>query len=242
MFRYHLIRAAMHITRTILLTRLEVVGRENIPASGPYIVTLNHTSVADTPLLLLGFPLVKWRFFAGEKWRSHPIYGPIMAWLGAIYINRAEVDRQGLRDALAAIEQGGVFGLAPEGSRSKNGQMQAAKVGAAYLATRSGVPILPVSFENNDQLFANFKQLRRTKSKLTIGEPYALPEIGRRPKGTDLAAYTHLIMVKIAALLPPRYHGIYADSPALAALLVGEDPWPACVAYLNNLTGQTDES
>jgi hypothetical protein len=106
--------------------------------------------------------------------------------------------------------------------------MQTAKVGAAYLATRSNVPILPVGFENNDLLFANFKQLRRTQSKLIIGEPYTLPEIGRRPKAADLTAYTHLIMVKIAALLPPRYHGIYADSPALAALLAGEDPWPAC--------------
>ena len=218
----------MHVTRTILLTRMEVIGRENIPASGPYIVTLNHMSVADTPLLLMAFPLVEWAFFAGEKWRSHPIYGPIMAWLGAIYINRGEVDRQGLRDAMAAIERGVVFGLAPEGSRSKNGQMQEAKVGAAYLASRSGVPILPVSFENNDRLFANFKRGRFTDIKLRVGEPYTLPEIGRRAKGADLAAYTHLIMVKIAALLPPRYWGVYADSPALAALLTGEDPWPAC--------------
>lgn len=228
MFRYHLIRAAMHITRTILLTRLEVVGRENIPAQGPYIVTLNHTSVADTPLLLMGFPLVEWAFFAGEKWRNHTIYGPIMAWLGAIYINRGEVDRQGLRDALAAIDRGVVFGLAPEGSRSKNGQMQEAKVGAAYLANRANVPILPVGFENNDQLFANFKRGRITRSVLRIGKPYTLPEIGRRAKGADLAAFTHLIMVKVAALLPPRYWGVYADSPALAALLAGEDPWPGC--------------
>ncbi|MBK7893906.1 MAG: 1-acyl-sn-glycerol-3-phosphate acyltransferase [Anaerolineaceae bacterium] len=71
---------------------------------------------------------------------------------GAIYINRGEVDRQGLRDALAAIERGVVFGLAPEGSRSKTGQMQEAKVGAAYLANRANIPILPVGFENNDQL------------------------------------------------------------------------------------------
>ena len=218
----------MHITRTILLTRMKVIGRENIPASGPYIVTLNHMSVADTPLLLMAFPGVEWAFFAGEKWRHHPIYGPIMGWLGAIYINRGEVDRQGLRDAMAAIERGVVFGLAPEGSRSKTGQMQEAKVGAAYLASRSGVPILPVGFENNDVLFANFKRLRITNVTLRIGEPYTLPDIGHRPKGADLAAYTHLIMVKIAALVPPRYWGVYADSPALAALLAGEDPWPAC--------------
>lgn len=238
MFRYRLIRAAMHVLRTILLTRLKVVGRENIPTNGPYIVTLNHTSVADTPLLLLGFPLVKWRFFAGEKWRSHPVYGPIMAWLGAIYINRGEVDRRGLREAIEAIDKGVAFGLAPEGSRSKNGQMREAKVGAAYLADRSGVLILPVSFQNNDRLFANFKKLRPTTVTLTVGEPYTLPEIGRRAKGADLAAYTHLIMVKIAALLPPRYWGVYANSSALAAILAGEDPWPACQTATSANSGQ----
>ena len=59
--------------------------------------------------------------------------------------------------------------------------------------------------------------------------PHRCPEnIAVVVKGADLAAFTHLIMVKIAALLPPRYWGVYADSPALAALLAGEDPWPAC--------------
>jgi hypothetical protein len=45
----------------------------------------------------------------------------------------------------------------------------------------------------------------------------------------DMAAYSHLIMVKLADLLPERYHGYYADSPALAALKRGEDPFPHCL-------------
>ncbi|HID50893.1 MAG TPA: 1-acyl-sn-glycerol-3-phosphate acyltransferase, partial [Anaerolineae bacterium] len=232
MFRYRLIRILVNILRLILLARIEVLGREHIPGERPYIVVLNHNSTVDTPVLLLTFPLQKWRFFAIEKWRHHPIYGPIMGWLGAIYVPRDDIDRRKLREALEAIEEGTVFGLAPEGTRSRTGQMMAGKDGAAYLAARTGAPILPVGLENTDVLFANFKRLRSTRLKVHIGEPFTLPEIGRRVRAKDLLACTHYIMIHIAAQLPPSYRGVYADSPALQALLAGEDPWPFCEKVL----------
>lgn len=228
LFRYRLVSLAMNIVRTLLMARFTVIGRENIPAQGPYIVVLNHTSVVDTPVLLLNFPVQKWRFFAVEKWRRHPIYGPVMGWLGAIYIERGDADRRSLREALAAIEEGVVFGLAPEGTRSYSGQLMAAKDGAAFLASRASVPILPVGLVNCDQLFDNFKRLKSTHIEVRIGQPFTLPEAERRIRARDLPAYTHLIMVQIAALLPESYRGHYADSPALAALIAGEDPWPFC--------------
>lgn len=234
MFRYHLIRFAMTLTRLFLLIDIRVTGQENIPAAGPYLVTVNHMSTVDTPLLLLAFPVQEWRFFAGEKWRSHPIIGPILTWLGAVYINRGTVDRRALKVALDEIDQGAIFGLAPEGGRSKNGAMRAARDGAAYLASRTHVPILPVGIVNSDRAFANFKRLRRTQLEVHIGQPYTLPDLGHRPKGQDLSAFTQLIMVQIAAMLPPRYHGVYADSPALTALLVGADPWPHCAIQAEN--------
>jgi 1-acyl-sn-glycerol-3-phosphate acyltransferase len=229
MLRYRLIRLAMQLVRLVLLVRIDVYGRDHLPAQGPYLVTLNHMSAADTPLLLLAFPLVPWRFFAGEKWRSHPIYGPIMGWLGAIYVKRGQVDRRALKAAVDAIAIGNVFGLAPEGSRSRNGQMRLARDGAAYLASHTQVTIVPLGLINSDQLFANARRLRPTHIEVHIGEPYKLPLLAERARGRLLAAYTHLIMVRIADLLPERYHGAYAGSPALAALRAGQDPWPACL-------------
>lgn len=228
LFRYRIVRLAMHIVRILLLLRISVIGRQNIPLNGPYIVVLNHTSVADTPVLLLSFPVMCWRFFAVEKWRTHPIYGPMMAWLGAIYVQRDEIDRNQLRQALAALEKGVVFGLAPEGTRSFTGELMQGKDGAAYLASRTQVPVLPVGIVGGDVLFRNVLRLRPTHMEVRIGLPFSLPDLGRRTRAQDLPAYTHLIMAHIAALLPPRYHGYYRESAAVAALLMGEDPWPHC--------------
>lgn len=227
MIRYHLAHFILRFFQ-LLLADMTVTGRENIPSSGPYIITANHMSTADTPLIFVAFPPLPWRFFAGEKWQDHWLWGPLMGWLGAIYINRGEVDRRALREAFEAIEDGAVFGTAPEGTRSKVAALQPAKDGAAYLASRAKVPIVPVALVNTDILFATTRRLRRSKVEVRIGQPYRLPDIGGRARSRDLTAYTHLIMIKIAALLPPRYHGVYRDSPALQALLAGEDPWPYC--------------
>ncbi len=208
---------------------VETHGLEHVPAEGPYIVAVNHMSKADPPLLLIVLPTNKLRFFAAEKWEHHLLFGPMMKWAGAIYINRGEVDRAALRQALAALREGSVFGLAPEGTRSRVGALIRARDGAAYLATRSGVPILPAGIVNSDAIGQNLVRLRRTRLEVNFGRPFTVPDIGRRPRGSDLSAYTHLIMIHIAALIPASQRGYYADSPALLALLGGEDPWPLCL-------------
>lgn len=227
MWRYRLVRFILTLVQRVLC-RLEVQGRENIPTAGPYILVVNHMSTADIAFPFIAFPPQRWRFFAGEKWANHPIWGPLMSWLGVIFIDRNAIDRRALREALAAVREGAIFGLAPEGTRSKLGAMQPGKDGAAFLAAQSGAPIVPAGITGSDTLFANARRLRRSHIVLRIGEPFTLPELGRRPRGRDLSAYTCLIMTRIAVLTEPRHRGVYAGTPALRALQAGEDPWPHC--------------
>jgi 1-acyl-sn-glycerol-3-phosphate acyltransferase len=233
----HVLRAFAQ-TVLVFFATLTVTGRENLPENGPYLLAVNHMSKADPPLIFITWPVMQWRFFAGEKWERHLIFGPLMRWAGAIYINRGEVDRKALRQALDALNEGSVFGLAPEGTRSRVGALIPARDGAAYLATRAGVPVLPVGVVNSDVLGRNMLRLRRTRLELRIGHAFTMPDLGRRIRSADLAAYTHLIMVHIAALIPERYWGVYSDSPALSALLEGEDPWPYCLQMVGVTAGE----
>jgi 1-acyl-sn-glycerol-3-phosphate acyltransferase len=149
---------------------------------------------------------------------------------GAIYINRGEVDRKALKMATDAIKTGSIFGLAPEGTRSRVGELIQARDGAAYLATRANIPVLPMAVVNTEIVGHNMVRFKRTALEVHVGKPIVMPDIGRRPRSSELAAYTHLIMIHIAAMLPERYWGYYKDSPALKALLAGEDAWPHCLA------------
>jgi 1-acyl-sn-glycerol-3-phosphate acyltransferase len=230
MLYYAFLRGVIRILLLIMGSRT-VSGSEHIPRHGPYIIAVNHMSTADTPLLYISFPRIRLRFFAGERWERHWLVGPMLRYAGAIYIKRGTVDRRALRAALRAIDDGEIFALAPEGERSLDGRLMRGRDGAAFLATRTGVPILPVGLVNSDILMDNARRLRRTRMHVAIGPTFLLPDLGARARSSDLAPATHLIMVHIAALLPPRHRGYYAESPALAALLAGEDPWPHCVAF-----------
>lgn len=223
-----------------LVGRLEIRGQENVPSAGPFILVANHVSKTDAPLALLAFRHHRLRVFAASKWRGNPLFGPLLSLAGAIWVKRGEVDRKALNAALQALQGGEVLGMAPEGTRSRTGVLQRARQGAAYLASHARAPVLPVGIVNSDLFQGNLLRLRRTVFQINIGEPFELPDVGRRPRMKEMAAYTELIMAHIAHLLPKRYHGYYADSQALAALRAGQSPWPAaCEAAGLDLTTPT---
>jgi 1-acyl-sn-glycerol-3-phosphate acyltransferase len=116
--------------------------------------------------------------------------------------------------------------MAPEGTRSLDKVLHKGRQGPAYVASRAKAPLVPIGIINSDQFNDNLRGLRRTAFKVIIGRPFDLPDLGHRAKGRELEAYTELIMVQIANLLPERYHGYYAGNPALTALKAGQDPWP----------------
>jgi len=193
-----------------LFSHFEVVGLEHVPAEGPYLYVTNHLHWLDAPILGVALPH-RARVFAGEKWERHWILGPLLRSIDAIFVNRGEVDRKALRRAMAVLEGGGVLALAPEGTRSKTGAMQKGRSGAAYMACRAGVKLLPAVVTGQEKLFPSLWRFRRARVRVVFGLPFEPPAVEGKASTAQVHAFTEEIMYQLAAILPPEYRGVYGD-------------------------------
>lgn len=203
-----------------LLSKATIEGFENLPDSGGFLLAGNHMSMADIPLgfAYLGDP--NFRGWVAAKWSSHPLLAPIVYIGGGLFIRRGEVDRSSLQAAVDWLKSGKPFALSPEGTRSRNGKLQRAKTGAAYLAHAADVMVLPMGIVGTDQAFRTlFLELRRPEITLRLGEPFKLPPLDENNRNASLRANTDEIMCRIAVLLPSRHWGYYAEYPRLKELL-----------------------
>ncbi len=206
---YALVRAFIRFLIR-LLTRTEIHGLENVPPRGPYIMLSNHLSAIDPPLLMAAIPAVI-TVFAADTHRHEFIAGAVMNALGAIWVRRGEVDREALRAALDILKDGGIIGLAPEGTRSKTGALIEGKIGAAYLATRANVPLVPVVVTGSEIGLAAVFKFARPRLTVTVGPPFRLPPSEGKAGRRELAQGTDIIMRTLARMLPVKYRGVYAD-------------------------------
>lgn len=209
-----------------IFARLEVQGLENIPVSGGFILSPNHLSRLDAPLI---YTLVKSRKFTGfvaDTYRHNLFFHAIVRSIDVIWVHRGAIGPSTLKHALKALCNGSVMCIAPEGTRSKTGTLLAGRPGAAFLAVAAGVLIVPVALDNPEQVFPSLLRLKRQKVTVTFGAPiiFTSPE-NRFPSSPVLGAYTTEIMCQIAALLPVNRRGVYADHPRLKELLGTTAGW-----------------
>src|SRR5512136_2991601 len=188
--------------------RVDVQGLENLPDS-PFVVVINHLSSFDTLTGIAIAPIRQATTFAAIEHRSDPIGGWVLDQLGVIWVRRGEADRDAIKLALDELKGGTVMAMAIEGTRSRTGGLQPGKTGAAFLASRTHVPILPAAIWGTEKIISNLKRLRRSEVHLRLGLPFYLPE--GRANTEQLEEYTDQVMLKIAAMLPPQYRGVYAD-------------------------------
>jgi 1-acyl-sn-glycerol-3-phosphate acyltransferase len=202
---YYSVRILMRFL-FFVLTDYKITGRENIPDDRPLIVTINHISAIDLPAMMVVLPFQPVAFAASTH--KTGVYGMILRQFNVIFVRRGEVDRQALRQALEHLENGGVLGLAPEGTRSPTKTMIRAKPGGAFLALRTNAIILPIGVIGTETLLRAWKRLRRPKIRAVIGKPYRLEApVDGKP---DLQALGDEMMLRIAELVPPAYRGVYA--------------------------------
>jgi 1-acyl-sn-glycerol-3-phosphate acyltransferase len=167
-----------HAARALgrMLYRLKVVGLDRVPERGGVLIAVNHTAFVDGPLVYglirrASVFLVKDEMFDG-------LVGAALHRIGQIPVRRGVAERAPLQAALGTLAAGGVVGVFPEGTRGR-GEVDRIEHGIAYLALRSGCPVLPVACSGTARPAAARKAMpRRRAVRVVFGEPFTVPSSG----------------------------------------------------------------
>src|SRR6266496_4186450 len=204
-----------------IIARVDVTGYENLPKEGSFVIATNHLGMVDVPIAY--YALDYWDMFVliADKWQQVGLFRWVGKYFNFIFIDRYNADIKALRKVISLMEQNNILVIAPEGTRSRTGALIEAKPGVSYLATKLDRPIVPVAITGTEDkaLFGNLQKLRRAHITLTAGPAFTLPPLPRQNRDEALQQYTDEIMCRIAALLPEKYRGFYANHPRLKELL-----------------------
>lgn len=183
---------------------LKVEGLENIPKEGPVIIVSNHMSFVDPVLVGATVPRTL-AYIARADMFKYPVLGWWMRAVNTIPLERGAGDLGAIKAAIRAIKDGKVFGIFPEGRRSRTGQIEPFKTGAAAIALRTDAVLVPMAIIGSDKAWpvGSFPRPFRP-IKVVFGEPITLPSDPAERK--DLGALTSRLEAAVTALLPAEYH------------------------------------
>ena len=195
--------------------RIRVEGREHLPKHGPVILASNHRSFLDSIFI----PLIIRRrvtFVAKAEYFDDPKTAWFFRAVGQIPIRRegGSASEGALSAATDVLESGGVFGIYPEGTRTRDGLLHKGKTGVARLALGTGAPIVPVGLIGTDECQPTNAKLPRLFRKVTIrfGAPLSMAHYqGRGDDRLVLRQITDELMFEIGELSGYEYHDTYAS-------------------------------
>jgi 1-acyl-sn-glycerol-3-phosphate acyltransferase len=178
---------------------IEIHGKENIPMQGGVVLVSNHRSYWDP--VVIGTSVPKERpvyFMAKSELFKIPLLGPVIKKLGTFPVKRGgSGDRSAVRTALNLLSKGEIVGIFPEGTRSKSEDLLDPHLGAAMLATRAGVPVLPVAITGSSGFFG--------RVKIVFGSPMHFKPEGKdeskRVGKDELINISSVIMDRVASLM-----------------------------------------
>jgi len=201
----------------------DVKGRDNVPRKGPLILVSNHLNNADPPVVTVNVPRqVSW--LTKSEWFSTPVIGGMFRMAGMIPVRRFDADLHALREVQGLLKGGGCLGMFPEGTRSKDKVLHRGELGTALIALRSGSAIQPAAVWGTEDVKLPLALLKRTRVHVRFGRPFKL-DGSTRPNREEVSAGTDRIMREIAALLPEKYRGAYAEAtPESASSQIKANP------------------
>ncbi len=160
---------------TTLWTRLRVEGREHIPKTGAFVLAPVHRSIMDTPISSC-LTRRRLRFMGKDSlWEKQPAAW-ILSALGGFPVSRGTADREALKRCIAVLEAGEPLVLFPEGERKSGPVVQPLFDGAAYVALKAGVPIVPVGIGGSEEVMPKGSRfIHPRKVRVIIGAPIVPP-------------------------------------------------------------------
>jgi 1-acyl-sn-glycerol-3-phosphate acyltransferase len=203
-----------------LIARIEVSGFNNLP-SGGFVIAANHIGRLDAALAYYVLDRPDIIMVVAEKYEKYAIFRWLVRLTNGMFVDRYNSDIHAIRETLRRLQQGQVFTITPEGTRSKSGNLIEAKPGGTYLAWKAGVPVVPVALTGTEDAVVvdRLKHFKRLVVRIVAGKPFTLPPVKGKERDTAMLQYTDEVMCRIAALLPPDRRGVYTQHPRLKELL-----------------------
>jgi 1-acyl-sn-glycerol-3-phosphate acyltransferase len=176
-----------------LLFPFTVQGVEHLPADKPVVLCVNHTNAVDPVVLAFALPRTyRLRIMAKKQLFSIPGLNWLIRKLGAFPVDRGNNDIGAVKISIGALREGYSLMIFPEGTRVKEGETVEPKSGAAMIAIRSGVEMVPVYISANKRLFR--------KTRIIIGAPYAPVYTGRKGTAEEYQQNIDEVMRRVYAM------------------------------------------
>ena len=165
-------------------------GRENIPKTGGCIFASNHESNIDPVLIPVVSPR-RIRFLAKDSLFAHPVLGALIRFGGGIPLKRGSADRGAITEVLKSLKDGWPVLVFPQGTRGGDKP----QAGVGFLASKSGVPVVPVYIKGTDRVLPKGAKFpKRTSVSVVFGKPIVISS------GSDSAAAAQQVMQAILSL------------------------------------------
>jgi 1-acyl-sn-glycerol-3-phosphate acyltransferase len=204
-----------------ILFRANVTGKKNVPLQGPVILASNHLSFIDSVVITLLAPrtvsfLAKDSYFTGKG-----VKGALSRWffqsIGAIPVKRGvgQAAQDALNAGLELLEDEKAFAIYPEGTRSLDGRLYRGKTGVAWLALKSGAPVVPVGLKGTNKVQPpGSNGIRLAKISISFGTPLDLSRHGKAESGGARRHATDEVMAAIQKLSGQKMADHYNEPPA----------------------------
>ncbi len=196
---------------TDILCRIDKSALDKVPQKGPLISFANHIGSIEIPLVFAHLqPRSLTAMAKGEAWEN-----PLFNWLFNLWklipVKRGEADIDAMRQSIKMVKDGYIFGISPEGTRSRDGKLLRAHPGVVPIALRSKAPLQAIAHWGIEDFPENIKKLRRTDFHIRVGEAFYLDARGERVTSEVRQKMVDEMMYQLAKLLPEKYRGVYAD-------------------------------